>query len=315
MKPNVQTILQTLKIDFVTQSSKAINVCCPFCGRIDTKYHCGVFVDNFRYHCFRCHKTGSLFSLLSKLTNISYGECKRLLKSPYDETETPKGKIMEILKGKTTEETVKSTGPFVFPNSIPIEPGMIDKYPLLKQFLQKRNISVETCLDYDAWYTGITGNYAYRILLPIWDDTSKDKEVSWQARDITGKAKTKYKSAPGSPINDFLYWSKYETGMPYQSGIPQYIVEGIFDVWRLGENAVATFGKAMSIRQKQLLLEDSPEKYVFAWDSDGYNEALKAARELAALRDGIGIVHLPEGHDPDSMGKKALLELPIRWIS
>ena len=51
---------------------------------------------------------------------------------------------------------------------------------------------------------------------------------------------------------------------------------------------------------------------MFAWDGDSYDLSLAAAREMAPLVRA-GAVRLPDGADPDSMGRDAVLALQVQW--
>ena len=77
--------------------------------------------------------------------------------------------------------------------------------------------------------------------------------AGWQAREIgnTPGSRAKYLSMKGMRKSHLLY------GLPraVEGSGPLVLVEGPTDVWRLGGNAVATFGKTMSPSQVALLLQ------------------------------------------------------------
>ena len=54
------------------------------------------------------------------------------------------------------------------------------------------------------------------------------------------------------------------------------------------------------------------DEIVVAWDADSYEMGLAAAREIAPLVRA-GCVRLPEGEDPDSLGRDAVLALEVQW--
>ena len=112
-------------------------------------------------------------------------------------------------------------------------------------------------------------------------------------------------------MSELLYWTDLEktAGAPWRV----YVVEGIFDAWRMAWNAVATFTHGISRSQRRQLLEhDQIREVVFAWDSDSWTMNVAAARGLAPLVRA-GSVRLPDGEDPDSMGAAGVLDLEVKW--
>jgi DNA primase len=70
---------------------------------------------------------------------------------------------------------------------------------------------------------------------------------------------------------------------------PVVLVEGVTDVWRLGRDAVATFGKTLSVRQTQqmvALFEARP--IVVAYDADASEQSRKACSQLRSGRQALG---------------------------
>lgn len=305
MSLNVSTILTALHIDYEPQSEKAVGVRCPFCS--DNKRHCGVFLDHGNYYCFRCGRKGNLFTLLRAIANITYYEFKTLTR-----TDIPQGKqtvvdrIRETFTATPVASTLTKQAAVTLPG-IPITEQTDN--PVLLAWLAKKHITIQTCIDYSARITGRMGEYANRLILPIWDEYYR--VATWQARDITGQARTKYLSRHGVPINQFLYWTDVQVGEPI------YLVEGIFDVWRMDRNAVASFGRNLSSKQRILLASNdtiTDNGLVIAWDGDAWREANKLVNELACIIDHIGLVRLPDGTDPDSLGARQVRMLRIQWL-
>jgi len=70
--------------------------------------------------------------------------------------------------------------------------------------------------------------------------------VSYQGRDITGKADLRYKACRKD-----LELRDHKTVLynADNAGDSIVVVEGVFDVWRLGDGAVATMGTSVTRRQ------------------------------------------------------------------
>jgi hypothetical protein len=177
--------------------------------------------------------------------------------------------------------------------------------PLLDRFLRDRRIAIGTCVQYKARFTGGVGPYADRLVIPLHDSASR--LLAWQARDMTGKAEREHLTK-GS-IQRLLYWSIYTTGSPRI-----YLVEGVLDCWRMGYNSAASFTPALSRNQRKLLINMDIPELVFAWDSDSHALALKTAREMAPMMEKVGIIRLPEGKAPDSLGAEEVRALRVEWV-
>lgn len=125
-----------------------------------------------------------------------------------------------------------------------------------------------------------------RIVIPIYNYhvnlglPATSVLAGWQARMITSTGSgQRYLFMQGMRKSQLLY------GLPQAISTtgPIVIVEGPTDVWQLGSNAVAIFGKSISAHQVRLLschLSNRP--LVVALDRDAPDEAVKV---LAAIRE------------------------------
>lgn len=93
------------------------------------------------------------------------------------------------------------------------------------------------------------------------------------------------------------------------------LVEGVFDVWRLGDGTVASFGTALGNVQRDKLFAMKPAEVVVAWDADAYPRAKKLAQSLAD-RVRVKVLRLPRGTDPDELGADHFWAIAHRtpWI-
>jgi DNA primase len=76
------------------------------------------------------------------------------------------------------------------------------------------------------------------------------------------------------------------------------IVEGIFDAWRIGSGAVATFGTRYT--HEQLLLLRGMKRAFILYDADAIPIAHKLAHDLSSIVTQIEVLELSEG-DPDNL--------------
>lgn len=286
-------VLERQDIDYWTGgrnvSENSINIQCPYCD--DNSNHCGIFHPSGLFNCWRCSEKGPLPKLLSKITGISeewfeiHFEDQRI-----DFKQAPEDQIRDILREETREKRTKRERV-----RIPKYARLITKdiqSNRLHLFLNERNISIHTCIKHGCYVCDV-GDYSGRILVPVYFN---NKLVSFQGIDMTGLKSLKHKTAPGN-INDYLY------GYDNLPDSTMVVTEGMFDKWRVGDQAVASFGTSLTDSQKNLIIEKKPDTLVFAWDADAYWKAKKQAEYFSPFVDEIRVVNFPEGHDPDSYGR------------
>jgi len=309
-RDRLESLLRTAGVGTRRATANAVNVCCPLCPTPDSGYHCGVFLSNLRFHCWRCRSTGSLRRLLEAfgLDEIAISRALGGTLAVVDHHVSLLDRVRAALGGRVAQAAAVAPAPPVeLPPSDPIDEYTLCDSPALRGFLHRRRISIKTCLRYDARWGGNVGPHAHRIILPVYGEDGR--LVAWQSRDATNRARSKYLT--GGRTSEALYWTDLEFRDGALSRI--YVVEGVFDAWRMGVNAVGTFSHALSQTQRWLLLaEDRAEEVVFAWDGDSYSLALAAARELAPMVRA-GVMRLPDGEDPDSLGRERIIGMDVRW--
>jgi hypothetical protein len=109
--------------------------------------------------------------------------------------------------------------------------------------------------------------------------------VGWQARAIEEETTPKYYTRPGTPKSKMLYGLEHVS----DDDRPVLVCEGVTDVWRAGDNAVAVLGNHVSEAQARLLREYAGTRpLVLMLDPDAADEAETAAETLrAALRRSL----------------------------
>ena len=154
---------------------------------------------------------------------------------------------------------------------------------------------------WDLRGTGLVGPDKLRVLAPV---RQGSELVTWQGRDVTGKAVAKYRACPPEkeavPIKQCLYG--LDLADPHRGAA---VVEGITDVWRLGPGAVATFGTEWTTDQAQLLLH---QPRVFLLFDSGEEAADRFADRFCALLSAAGVpsvekVFLNSGGDPADLSQ------------
>lgn len=156
-------------------------------------------------------------------------------------------------------------------------------------------------------------NIADRLVIPYFDPPApwdhslgrKNELVGYIARRPSedmpfhrGLEQKKYLLPTGFSKGSFLYGLERAA----ETIGPLVICEGVTDVWRVGDNAVALTGKTMSRMQEQLVLSRfAGRTLLIGLDSDAQEQALaiqerlQAARELDSDPAEVRLLTLPAG--------------------
>lgn len=225
---NILDLYQDYHVQYWTEGKNVstgwVNVACPFCA--DTSNHLGYNLDKNYFRCWKCGPH-PLSLTLSRLLSVDERSVHTIIQQ-YG------GRPKPFVSATQMDIGIKQY-------RLPSPTGVLSKRH--RAYLTKRGfdtIRLET--EWGLLGTGplsiLDGiNYKFRIIAPIiWDG----KQVSFQSRDITNHHPLRYMACPKP--REIIHHKHILYGQQarwYETGI---CVEGITDVWRLGENAFATFG-------------------------------------------------------------------------
>jgi len=283
-------LYQDYKVDFVTEGYKHcregwVNTACPFCTG-NPGHHLGYNIDENYYKCWRCgHKFPD--QVISSLLGISYSKAKALI-----------NQYGGIAKGSkhTVKKAKVNLKPFKYPT------GQLKYLPAHIKYLESRGFDPEQLTaEWGVTGTGLVAkvdeiNYSKRILAPImWDGTI----VSFQTRSLSTDAEVKYMACPQEreliEHQTILYGKNFQKKM--------LCVEGITDVWKLGDRAFATFGIDFTTFQVRWMKKLCDEIIVL-FDPDP--QAIEQANKLVDILLYKGLkarkVHIDQ--DPGSMSQE-----------
>lgn len=238
-----------------------INIQCCMPGCTDTSNHGGFNIAGNYYNCWKCGHH-SLNDVISTLLGIKWYEAKQLLES----YKSASNSQISTKKQALAKECK-------FPINTHDCTGQHGKY-LCKRRFDLAKISRE-------WHiqgTGPIGPYKFRIIIPIYFD---GKLVSYQGRDITGRSKLRYKAC--ETRNEVIHHKHIVYGIDHVKNRKAVIVEGVFDVWRLGYGAVSTFGTEVTNEQVLLLADRLDVAYIAFDDKEAEDKADSLANRLIAL--------------------------------
>jgi hypothetical protein len=147
-----------------------------------------------------------------------------------------------------------------------------------------------------------------RLLIPVY---MEGQLRGWQARSMDDQTKPKYLTMPGMRKSQILY--NFDFAKRYNYVV---VMEGAFDVWRYGPEAVAIFGHHISDYQQKLLLSTWPH-IIICFDSDAIDEAYAMAHRLRLYNLGnvqVHVARLDPGKDPADYDTPSLRQLVMASI-
>ncbi len=273
-----------------------IRFCCTYCvsrGKPtpDTKYHLYLNTQKKLFICQRCGMKGSAAWLLESLgvsimpQAAEWGDVVRRLRlfteqnydpgyDPTEEIEYPCPTLVPQLGLLSYRYLVWSRDTRV--NGLPCR-GLTD------QILDDYHLRV-----------GSRGGWVNRIFIPTFH---AGKITFWCARDFSGSTRyPKYMNPPHRNRRHHVF--NLDRARGYADVI---ITEGVFSAIAAGPNAVATFGKMVTVEQLQYILAAGFRTHFVALDGDAKPQALYVARWLSSRGAGVKLVKLPPQDDPDSV--------------
>ncbi len=252
------------------------NIECPFCSGTHG-YHLG-YNDSAGYlFCWRCgYKT--IYNTIDKLTQGDTKLVKILIEKYKGFTPSSENETVSI----TTKQICK----------LPVGTGKLEVQH--KNYLRGRNFNpAQLARDFDLMGTSNMGDFKFRVLLPIYFN---NKLVSYQGRDYTNKQSLRYKTCKKEDEvichKDILF--NYDN----VKGKDIILVEGVYDVMRLGDNAVSCFGLSYTHEQVKLLSQFRNKYILFDNEEVAQNTARKLANELSAFDGNVEIITEDKYNDP-----------------
>jgi len=300
-KFDVITFLQDYNIDYQTKGKNVsegwVEINCPFCN--DPSKHCGINLDSSLFHCWRCGEKGDFVKLAKEVLQYSYREIRDILKEyDYYQDEDSKDDLVRTKRG----------GKLLLPKRLVSMKE--NDHKLIRDYLKSRN--------YDPDYLYGTyklmrvepfhiGNWKFRLMIPV---IVEGEVVTMLGMDVVRKCKEipKYKNLPNDssliPTKNCLYNID-----SVKKGGHCIIVEGVTDVWRLGEGSVALFGKQITTEQIKLLKQKALSRIVVMLDPDAEQQGREIADVLANIVNVPTQMILLDKKDPSELTRKEVRKL------
>lgn len=246
---------------------------CPFCrGSGD---YLGYNEDTQALYCWKCGKH-SKKELIEKL---SVKKWKDILALYYSQNR-PK-----VRNKKTIERLKKFKTPSFFTdlNSFHIK------------YLKRRNYDIDNLVQrWSVRGSPNLGVWKYRIMIPI---AYRGFDVTYTSRDITDRSPERYKAC--NPKNEVMGIKSLLYGQDFTHE-KAVLVEGPFDVWRLGYGAICPFGTNVTDSQFKKLKKFKKLYVLFDWEAETVAE--EVAARISAFSD-VEIIEI-NVEDPGALKQK-----------
>lgn len=264
-----------------------VNVSCPYCQG-GSGYHLGINIVDAYSSCYRCghHWIVKTISLLARTT---IQQAFVLIK------QYSSGSILQEYN-----KIIQRKDKLEFPAGV----GRMQKMHF--DYLKGRNFNASITREWELMGSGIHGEQAFRIVAPIRLDGSL---ISYQGRDITDKSPMKYKNCPDE-----------EQVFPHKAmiyGIDKcgknkkiLIVEGVFDVWKIGPGCGSTLGIEWTQAQARMIANRFNE-FVLLYDTEeqAQEKALLLYNYLTVRGLSGEIATINIGKDPGGLTQKQAKEI------
>lgn len=170
-----------------------------------------------------------------------------------------------------------------------------------RNYLKKRGFNIEE-LARKGWGYCNTGKYLGYIIIPF---TEHRQLTYFNARLYMG-AGPKYNN-PEVDITGLGKGFIIYNADALEIYRTVFICEGAINAETLGENGIATGGKAVSRYQVNRLIKSPVEKFIILIDPDAKDKSLDLAFKLVPFKK-VKVVFLPDNEDVNSLGKRRTLE-------
>lgn len=269
MPINWRSLFDRSGIQYVERSSNIsageIGVKCPWCGASDPSEHLAVDENGKGYVCRRnrSHRGKSPVRLIAALLKVPYEQAQRIVGNRMV-TPAFAGSALAGVKQKLSSSEVIKKPPalLLLPEFRSMNNLRRGSTVIFWDYLRDRGYSndeIEWLSDYYNLHFTITGDFAYRLIIPIYNEYGE--LVNWTGRTVSSSLSPRYRALPESeaiaPGKMLLGAHKLLTG-----GELLVVCEGPMDAFRVsaagydcGVFGTCLFGTNISPEQSVLLRE------------------------------------------------------------
>lgn len=251
-----------------------LGVQCPFCD--DRSNHLGINLNSNAISCHRCGMSGTLYKLIMKKARVPLNQAYNI--------------FLKYLSDDKHRPEIMSSGV-----ECKLPPECTDKFSQkYEKFFIKRGFRNYQAIieQYKLKATLPCGEHRHSIIIPYYLNYQL---VSFVARRLSDEG-VKYVNCPNQKSLVGVKETIYNIDTISEKLL---IVEGIIDVWRMGNGCVATNGTKVSQSQINLLINRGVKECFIMFDSDATTQAENLAHNLTPFINHVEIIELSEGDPAD----------------
>jgi len=272
---------------------------CPFCHHHKMKME--VCLDEpHNWHCWVCNAKGRGIYWLLKRMNVGQDVLTKVENifgsaTPKHSLSVFDAKILSLTKKQESTENSEMLCLMPEFKSLAENDGSRE-YNLAINYAKKRKITMCDIIKYNIGYCA-KGPFSNRLVFPSYDKHNNLNFYSCRSYYDDGY---KYKNSEFS--KDIV---GFENLVDFD--FPIYLCEGALDAISLKRNAIPLFGKSMSKKLKQAIIQSNCPEVNIVLDDDALDSAIKIAEYIRSIGKEVKIVKL-EGKDPNVLGFAKTME-------
>lgn len=262
---------------------------CPYCGK-DGKF--GINLSMNRCNCFRCGEHPNPIQLVMYLENLdTFKDVVNILNNGNYGDYTFKEEQIELRERKS----------LILPDGFKsILLGNSTLAKAARAYVKKRGFDINK-VALSGWGYGTKGKYFGYLIIPF---HQSGELVYFNARLFMGNG-PKYNNPDSSNTGlgkSFILYN--HDALDIYKTI--FICEGAINAETIGENGIASGGKAISRYQINEIIKSKCERVIILFDPDAKDRAIDLALKLVNFKK-VKVVFLPEGKDVNDLGREKTL--------
>ena len=275
-------------------TKRSIKTECPVCSGL---FLCHTFISGGQTKCVKCGKKWSVEGILADILNISQAQASQLLTIGEISKGVEEGLKLDIRGFSNDDEDEAITSDDLPLDEITLPPSFIpvETSEVGMKYLASRNVTdLSLIREHKIHYNALMN----AVVFLVYDENLR--LVGWQARFIKPfNPKMKMMTSPGMKKERTLY-NLFQSKSFIGALSSTILVEGAFDCLKTdidGYLSVASFGKGVSKKQLEMLLNHSAKNIYIGLDRDAGVDAGRVANQLARYKNVFRI--LPPDHRGD----------------
>ena len=253
-----------------------INIQCVFCD--DRSNHLGIDPTTMFTACWKCGPHGPVTNIVREIEGCSYNQALE---------------IIGYFQASYIQQT-KKIGNKQDPGKDILPKYAGELRTIHKEYLISRGFDPEYLTEkYGLKACTDMGDYKYSIIVPVFVN---GKVVNFTAMYLNRQQG--YKHCPNEESHIPMKQCLYNIDTVKDTAL---VVEGVTDVWKMGDGTVAVMGMEYTVDQINLLYQTGVKKVVVMFDGEelAIKKANKFARALAGIIPIVEVIELDSGDPGD----------------